>query len=151
MLVTIAVSVPATVLAASAPSYSDGALSNIAAPAAGTTSPVQFTVPVPLLAANTVAGTLIAVITSTVTYDSGQLLVSHNGTLVATASLRPAFTGAGAIVRVTGLPAGTSSALYYLSVLAWNQSSPTVVHSQSYPTAIDLQGSSSGLIQLTVN
>jgi len=140
-------------VAASAPSYNDGAFANnnVSAPTAPATAPVPFTVPTLTLASATVAGTLIAAVTTTVPYDSGQLLVSHDGTLVATASLAPAFTGAGAIVRVTGLPAGTSTALYYLSVLAWNQSNPAAVHRQSYPTAIDLRGSSSGVVQLTVN
>jgi hypothetical protein len=138
-------------VAATAPSYNDGAFVSISAPTAGTPTTVRFVAPGLSLASGTVAGTLTAAVISTGSDDRGQLLVSHDGTLVAAASLQPALTGAGSIISVTGLPAGTPSALYYLSVLAWNHSTPAAVHRQWYPIAIDLRGSAISVVQLTVN
>jgi len=92
-------------------------------------------------------------------YDNGQLLLSFNGTLVAIASLNGVIASGGT-VSVTGVPAQTPTSVYYATVRAWNSSDPNPPNSadpsgtlqvQSYPTAIDLSGSTSGSIQLTVN
>jgi hypothetical protein len=58
------------------------------------------------------------------------------------------------------VPAETPTSVYYASVRAWNSSDPAApspnaaggtLQVQSFPTAIDLSGSTSGSIQLTVN
>jgi len=85
-------------------------------------------------------------------YDSGQLLVSHEGQLIATAPLNPLFTQPSPVViNVSGMPAQTSSALYYVSVQVWLASNPASLKIESSPTPVDLRGSTSGSIQLTVN
>jgi hypothetical protein len=85
-------------------------------------------------------------------YNHGEVLVAHEGQLVAVAALDAAFAQGGGTVTVSGVPAQTSSALYYLSVRAWNSSDPSgTLQRQQYPTALDLRSSAGGSIQLTVN
>src|SRR6266446_6713461 len=95
-------------VAASAPSFTDGPLTTIVS--AGTTTPV---VPGLTLAPGVTSGSISAsVIQATAgKYDHGELLVTHDGTLVATAPLDTALAqGAGATITVNGLPTGTSAA-----------------------------------------
>jgi Domain of unknown function (DUF4382) len=152
------------IVSAGAPSYSDGPLSTIvkAPPSSSTSSttglisstPVTFTLPALTLASGTSAGTLTALVRPTTPgrYDQGDLLVSHNGTLVATASIGAALASAGGSVTLSGLPAETADALYYVSVRAWNSSDPSgTLQRQWYPTVIDMTGSTRSSILLTVN
>ena len=61
-------------------------------------------------------------------------------------SMRRPRTGSGGTVTVSGVPAQTSSALYYLSVRAWNSSDPSgTLQRQWYPTAVDLRSSAERL------
>ena len=137
-------------VAASAPSFTDGPLTTTVS--AGTTTPV---VPGLTLAPGVTSGSISAsVIQATAgKYDHGELLVTHDGTLVATAPLNTALAqGAGATITVNGLPTGTSAALYYVSVRAWSLRNASVkLQRQSYPTAIDLRGSATGAVQVTIN
>jgi hypothetical protein len=147
------------IVAASAPSFSDGALTTtVSEPAAtGTTSttppPVSISPVATLaLAAGSSAGTISASVSPAAAqkYQHGELLVSHDGALVAAAPLDAALgTSGGATITVSGVPSGTSSALYYLSVRVWDTSGN--VQRQSYPTAIDLRGSATGALPLTIN
>ena len=149
------------IVSAGAPSYSDGPLSTIIkAPASASSSsstsatPVTVTLPALTLAAGTTSGSLSALVhpASPGRYDQGELLVSHNGTLVATASISAALAGAGGSVTVSGLPSETADAVYYVSVRAWNSSDPAgTLQRQWYPSVIDMTGSSRGAIVLTVN
>ena len=143
-------------VAASAPSFTDGALTTtVSAPPAGTTTPVAVTVPALALAPGTTAGSISASVTQATAgkYDHGELLVTHDGTLIATTPLDAALAqGAGATLTVSGLPAGTAAALYYVAVRAWNSRDASgTLQRQSYPTAIDLSGSTTGAAQLTIN
>ena len=143
-------------VAASAPSFTDGALTTtVSAPPAGTTTPVAVTVPALALAPGTTAGSISASVTQATAgkYDHGELLVTHDGTLIATTPLDTALAqGAGATLTVSGLPAGTAAALYYVAVRAWNSRDASgTLQRQSYPTAIDLSGSTTGAAQLTIN
>jgi hypothetical protein len=81
------------------------------------------------------------------------LLVTHAGTLIATTPLDTALAqAAGATLTVNGLPAGTSAALYHVAVRAWNSRDASgTLQRQSYPTVIDLRGSTAGAVQLTIN
>ncbi len=147
------------IVAASAPSFSDGALTTtVSEPAAtGTTSTTPPPVSIPpvaalALAAGSSAGTISASVAPAAAqkYQHGELLVSHDGALVAAAPLDAALgTSGGATITVSGVPSGTSSALYYLSVRVWDSSGN--VQRQSYPTAIDLRGSATGALPLTIN
>jgi hypothetical protein len=148
------------IVAASAPSFSDGALTTtVSRPAATGTTPTTAPPPVSIspvatlaLAAGSSAGTISASVSPAVAqkYQHGELLVSHDGALVAAAPLDAALgTSGGATITVSGVPSGTSSALYYLSVRVWDSSGN--VQRQSYPTAIDLRGSASGALPLTIN
>ena len=84
-------------------------------------------------------------------YNQGELLLSYAGTLVATTSLNGVIASGGT-VTMTGVPAQTPTSVYYASVRAWNSSDPSgTLQVQSFPTAVDLTGSASGSIQLTVN
>ncbi len=143
-------------VAASAPAFTDGALTNtVSAPPAGTTTPVVVTVPALTLAPGATSGSIAASITQATAgkYDHGELLVTHDGTLVATTPLDAALAqGAGATLTIDGLPTLTAEALYYVSVRAWNSRDASgTLQRQSYPTAIDLRGSATGALPLTIN
>jgi Domain of unknown function (DUF4382) len=146
-------------VAASAPGYDDGPLSGplttaVAKPRSGTTAP-PVTVPGLSLAAGNSPGSIAVSITQATAgkYDHGELLLAHDGTLIATTALDAALAqGAGATVIVSGVPSGTPASLYYATVRAWSSSAPSsTLHRQSYPTPIDLRGSPSGSVQLTIN
>ena len=115
------------------------------------------TVVVPALkfAAGATAGSLAATVVATTPgkYDQGELLVSHDGTLVAVASLDAVLTqGTGGIVTVANLPSGTPDAGSYATVRAWKSTDPgNSVQRQWSPQVIDLRTSTSGSIALQVN
>ncbi|OLB13239.1 MAG: hypothetical protein AUH10_06815 [Gammaproteobacteria bacterium 13_2_20CM_66_19] len=142
-------------VAASAPGYQDGPLTtSVAAPQSGTTAP-PVTLPALTLAAGDSPGSISVSITQATAgkYDHGELLVGHDGTLIAAAPLDAALTqGPGATVTVNSVPSGTPASLYYLTVRAWKSAAPSsTLHRQSYSTPIDLRGSASGSAQLTIN
>ncbi|TLY90521.1 MAG: DUF4382 domain-containing protein [Gammaproteobacteria bacterium] len=138
-------------VAASAPSFADGALTT----SVSATTAMPVTVPTLALATGATAGSISASVTQATAgkYDHGELLVIHDGTLIATTPLDTALAqGAGATLTVSGLPAGTAAALYYVAVRAWNSRDASgTLQRQSYPTAIDLRGSTTGAVQLTIN
>jgi hypothetical protein len=143
-------------VAASAPSFTDGALTTtVSAPPTGTTTPVVVTVPALTLAPGATSGSISASITQATArkYDHGELLVTHDGALVATTPLDAALAqGAGATLTIEGLPTGTAAALYYVAVRAWNSRDASgTLQRQSYPTAIDLRSSATGALPLTIN
>ena len=115
---------------ATAPLYADSVSSTKAVAPASTlgtgatssTTPVNITVPGLTPASGLGVGSITASVTSPGHYDQGELIVSHNGAVVGTASLNAALTS-GAQVTVGGLPSGTASP-YYLSVIVWNSSNP---------------------------
>ncbi len=141
-------------VAASAPGFSDGPVSSkvsVTTPQSGTASVV---VPALTLESGASAGSLSAGVVSAVAgkYDQGELLVSHDGILVAAAALDTVLKqGAGGIVKVANLPSGVPDALYYLTVRAWSSSTPGSVQRQWYPQVIDLRTSTSASTALTVN
>jgi len=149
---------PGTYLvAASAPGFSDGTLTgkiSVSPPKSGTATVV---VPALTLESGATAGTLSAavVVTAPGKYDQGQLLLSHNGTLVVTAPLDTVLkSGAAGIVTVGNLPAGTPDAVYYATIRAWQSTASdptTTVQRQWYPQVIDLRISTSAAIALTLN
>jgi epidermal growth factor receptor substrate 15 len=141
-------------VAASAPGYADGPTTTVSAPQSGTTAP-PVTVPGLTLAAGSGAGSISVSITQATAgkYDHGELLLGHDGTLIASTPLDAALAqGTGATVTLSGVPSGTPASLYYVTVRVWSSTAPSgTLHRQSYPTAIDLRGSTSGSAQLTIN
>jgi hypothetical protein len=149
-------------VAASAPGFSDGTLSSsvvVSAPKSGTASVV---VPALALETGASAGSLLARVVAAVAgkYDQGELLLSHNGTLVSATALDAVLTqGTGGVVTVKNLPSGTPDAVYYATVRAWcsgttqcsSSANPSAVQRQWYPQVIDLRTSTAAAIDLTVN
>jgi hypothetical protein len=141
-------------VAASSPGFSDGALSSkvsVSQPKSGT---AMVVVPALTLKSGASAGSLAAAVVSSTPgkYDQGQLLLSHDGALVAVAPLDAVLSqGTGGIVTVPGLPAGTTDAVYYATVRAWKSTDPGSVQRQWYPQVIDLRTSTTASIDLTVN
>ena len=137
-------------VAATAPLYADGLL-DIEVNAT-TTTPV--TVAALSLASGSTSATLAATVSPATSgkYNQGQLLVTHDGQLVASAPLNTVLSGGGGTVQVTGIPGGTAASLYYLTVRAWNSSDPSgTLSRQWYSTPVDLRSASSASAQLTVN
>jgi hypothetical protein len=140
-------------VAASAPGFADGNFSGSIAPPSGSgTSPVTVAVPTLSIASGGATGSVIAAVTpATKGFDRGQLIVAHDGTVVGTAALDSVLAQGGGNVTAV-VPAGTSGALYYVSVRVWNSANPQGSLSlQSYPAAVDLRSSTSGSIPLTIN
>ena len=138
-------------VAASAPGYSDGPLTTAVGP------PKSGTALVPLpglsLASGASPGSVVAAVTpaNATQYDHGQLLVSHEGTLVASVPLDTVLTHGGGTVTAS-VPAGTSASYYYLSVRVWNSRNPAgTLSRQSFPTVLDLRSSSSATLPVTIN
>lgn len=156
-------------VAGTAPNYADGAFSAKITPpascvtaAAGATpptttttttaaAPVSVAVPALSLASGAATGSVVAVVTANTHYNAGQLLVSHEGALVAQVPLTAALLSSGGNVSAT-VPAGTASSLYYLSVRVWNTSNPaaTLVR-RWFDTPADLRSTTSISVPVTIN
>jgi Domain of unknown function (DUF4382) len=150
----------AYIAAPSAPGYAESVLTTLVkAPAASTTTttttttpaPVTFVAPTLPLAAGAASGTVTATVTQATAgkYSSGELLVSYNGALVAAVQLGSAFASGSASVTVNDLPAQTSAAAYYVTVRTWTAAG--AVTRTYYPSIVDLRGSASASISVTVN
>jgi len=143
-------------VAASAPLYADGALgTTVAAPTtAGVTTagPVQVAT-LALAAGNSAASVAASVQPSSAgKYDHGELMLSQNGQLIASAPIDAALSAGGGTVQLAGLPGGTPGSVYYVSVRAWNSSDPSgTLTRQWYPDAVDLRSASSANVQVSVN
>jgi hypothetical protein len=140
------------VVAGTAPNYADGPLSAPLAPPSSGTNPVQVTVPALSPAAGASTGSVVAAITPVTPgkYNQGQLLISHEGALVASAALDSVLAQGGSVSAL--VPAGTATSYYYASVRVWNSSNPSgTLSRQWYPSIIDLRSGSSGSIALTIN
>jgi hypothetical protein len=143
-------------VAATAPFYADGALTvTVSAP---TTAGVTTAGPVALGTLALATGTSAASVSATVKpatagkYDHGEIMLSQNGQLVASGSLDAALQAGGGSVQLTGVPGGTSTSIYYLTVRAWNSGDPAgTLTRQWYDTPVDLRAGGSASVQLTVN
>ena len=142
-------------VAATAPLYADGTLgTTIAAPtASGVTTAGPVTVGGLKLASGNSAATVSAAITaaSPGKYNHGEIMLSHNGQLIASAPIDAALAAGTGTVQLTGVPGGTPASVYYVTVRAWNSSDPAgTLTRQWYPTAVDVQGGSAS-IGITLN
>lgn len=134
------------VVAASAPSFADGALQPTVSAAAPSLTLANLSA-----SSGSTLGTLQAVVTpaSPGEWDAGELLVSHNGTLVGRALLGD-IAGSGGTVTVA-VPSGTGAAKYYVTVRVWKASNPGGVQRQFFPSLIDMSASSTASVALTIN
>ena len=142
-------------VAATAPSFADGALSTkVSAPGSTSTAPVLVpALPAMQFAAGVTQGTVTATVSLAAPgkYDHGELLLTHNGTLVASTPI-DAVLKAGGNVTLSAVPAGTPDAVYYVAVRAWLSSDAAgTLHRQSVAGALNMSSSSSGAVQLTLN
>jgi hypothetical protein len=158
-------------VAGTAPNYADGPLTPKITPPASSTcvtapagtapatttttttaaAPVSVAIPTLTLASGAATGSVVAVVTANTHYNAGQLLISHEGALVAQVPLTAALLSSGGNVSAT-VPAGTASSLYYLSVRVWNTSNPaaTLVR-RWFDTAADLRTTTSISVPVTIN
>ncbi len=143
-------------VAATAPLYSDGSLS---ATVTARTTPVA--VPALTVASGAVPTTAVFTVDQSTAgkYDQGNLIISHDGAIVATAALDSVLARSGASnLAISGLPGGGapfgvfSSGLYYVSVRAWNSANPPgTLTRESFPAPLDLRGGVIGPYSLTIN
>ena len=152
-------------VATTAPLFVDGVLTGTGAavvtPPSGNlnTTTTLLTLPFPI-ATSGITGSASISVTVTNRYDQGQLIVSHDGAIVATAPLDSALgrSSGTTTLPITGLPAGsgvggnTDDALYYVSVRVWRLSDPsgTLVR-ETYPAPLDLRTGSNAAYSLTIN
>jgi hypothetical protein len=142
-------------VAATAPLHADGTLGvPVSAPAASVTTPVQVGVGTLALAAGSTAASVAASVSqvSAGKYDRGEVMLSQNGQLIATAALDAVLRGGGGIVQLNAVPGGTADSIYYLTVRAWNSRDPSgTLTRQWYPDAVDLRSASSASVELRID
>jgi len=143
-------------VAASAPLYADGLLGTLvtAPTTAGVTSAGPITLGTLALASGSSAASVAASVqaSSTGKYDQGELMLGQNGQLIASAPLDAALKSGGGTVQLAGVPGGTGSSVYYLTVRAWNSSDPSgTLTRQWYAGAVDLRSTLSASVQLTID
>ena len=140
-------------VAASAPLYADGLLGTTVAPptTAGATAAPPVTAGTLTLAAGNTAASVSATVkpASPGLYLQGELLLSQNGQLIATAPLDAALAAGGGTVQLSGVPGGTPTSIYYLGVREWTADG--TVARQWYPTPVDLRSGTSASVQLSVD
>lgn len=149
---------------ATAPLFADGSISPntvVTATAASTlasgasptplpTTVTPVTVAVPALTpANAAAtGSIVATVNSVGASLQGQLLVSHNGAVVGSASLNGVLLNGGN-VTVSGLPSGVGN--YYLSAITWSSTTPSsgVTYESLGPATVSAGGSTPVSVTIT--
>jgi hypothetical protein len=138
---------------ATASLFTDGSL---ATTVSGTT-PVS--VPTLTVASGAVADSLSVNVSKTPgAYDQGQIIIAHDGTVVAAAPLNSVLgTAPDGSITIDGIPGGSSGTpfadgVYYISVLTWRPSDPSApLHQQSYATPVDLRNGSVSGVAITID
>jgi hypothetical protein len=134
-------------VSATAPLFTDGVLTSTVTGTGGSTAVSSATAPALTPESGAVSSSAQFTMTQTTPgkYNQGELIISHDGAIVATASLNTMLAQAGGgTLAISGLPGGTSSnvfaaGVYYVSVRTWNTSNPTeTLNREIYPTALDL-------------
>jgi hypothetical protein len=131
--ITVTSAVPAEgsgkyLVGATAPLFADAGLSTSDEAVPGTTTytafsatptPVNVTVPSLSPANSAGIGSITASIATTSNqFDSGELLVSHNGAVVGSVSINSALAASGGSVTINNIPSGVGN--YYLSAILWS-------------------------------
>jgi hypothetical protein len=112
-----------------------------------TVTPVAVTVPALGPANSAASGSIVASVTPVGGSTQGELLVSHNGSVVGSASLTGVFLNGGN-VTVPNLPGGTN---YYLSAIVWSATDSTLKYESlgTAPVAVSAGGQTQ--VSVTVN
>ncbi len=119
-------------VAGTAPLFTDGVLTTIVAAPTGSSTTARI-VAVPTLTAAAGATLIPTTVTisktSATKYNKGQLIFSHDGAIVATATLDTLLTQSATSSLAISLPVALSDgqfpqALYYVSVRTWNTGNP---------------------------
>jgi hypothetical protein len=143
-------------VAATAPLFADGVLTTTVAAATK-----NLTIPTLSVASGATSNTPTLTISQTTpgTFNQGDLIISHDGAIVATAILDTILsTGATRSLAISGLPGGGGTsgtfapALYYVSVRVWNSGNPAgTLKREIYPVALDLRNGSLTSYSLAIN
>jgi Domain of unknown function (DUF4382) len=139
-------------VSATAPLFTDGALTTTVTAAGGSSTTVA--VPTLTVASGETSVSVPFAITETTAkkYNAGQLIISKDGAIVAAADLATLLAGNSGTLTVPGIPAGTTSNLYYVSVRTWNTASPvTTLNREEYPTALDLRSGTGPSFSLSID
>jgi len=143
-------------VAASATSFNDGALGTIViAPPSGT----ALATPAALSVAGDSRSVTIAVThANNGSYDKGQLILSHDGTIFATAPLDAVLaSSSGGNVPLSNVPGGSllspsASGIYDITVRMWNSQDPaTTLQQRYYPAAVDVRSGNATGVSITIN
>ncbi|HET9391532.1 MAG TPA: DUF4382 domain-containing protein [Steroidobacteraceae bacterium] len=148
-------------VSASAPLFNDGSLTTtVSAPPANTKGPKLVSVPSLTIASGGTSRSISVDVSeaSPGKYNQGEIIVSHDGAIVATAALDATLAqgGKGTIV-IAGVPGGSSSGsldagIYFLSVRTWNSADPAgTLNRQSFPTPVDLSGGNASGIGISID
>lgn len=149
-------------VAATAPLFADGVLTTtVAAPSGSHATATRVAVPTLSVASGATSNTTTVRISQTTPrkYDKGDLIISHDGAIVATAAL-DAILAQSAIssLAIPGLPGGAGRSgtfalgLYYVSVRLWSSSNPArTLNREIYPAALDLRTGSAGVYSLNID
>lgn len=140
-------------VAATAPLFADGVLTTtVTAPSGSTSTATLVAVPTLFVASGAASNTTTVTVTQTTPkkYDRGDLIISRDGAIVATAVLDSVLAqGAASALAISGLPGGDgtggifSSGVYYVSVRVWKSADPAgTLNRETYPTALDLSSGS---------
>ena len=139
------------VVSAQAPLFSDAALTTTVTQPSSGTATVLIAPPAMFAATGSTLDSLSLAVSAAIPgkYSQGELIVSHDGAVVQTVAIDSALAqNGGTTVQIPALPGGSggtsfSSAVYYVSVRAWNSTNPSgSLHRQSYSTPVDLRGGS---------
>lgn len=148
-------------VSASAPFFNDGSLTTtVSAPPANTRGPKLVSLPGLTIASGGTSRSISVAVqeASAGKYNQGELIVSHDGAIVATAPLDATLAqgGKGTVV-IPGVPGGSSAGsldagIYFLSVRAWNSADPAgTLQRQSFPTAVDLRNGNAAGISISID
>jgi hypothetical protein len=148
-------------VAGTAPLFTDGTLTTtVSAPIAGSSGPSKVA-PSALTVASGATSDSITVTVTEVTagkYNMGDLILSHDGAIVATASLNSLFSpGNGGTLTLSGIPGGSGSTafdlgIYTLAVRAWNTSNPsTTLNRETYTTLVDLRNGTQSSYTISID
>src|SRR5581483_3691265 len=148
-------------VSASAPLFNDGSLTTtVSAPPANTAGPKLVSPPGLTMASGATASSIGLAITQATAgkYNQGEVIVSHDGAIVATASLDATLAqGATGSLVIPGIPGGSPSGtldagIYFISVRTWSSANPTgTLHRQAYATPVDLTKGSAGSVPITID
>jgi hypothetical protein len=135
-------------VAGTAPLFTDGVLTTtVKAPSASSSTATIVAVPTLTAATGAALNSTTVTIskTSAAKYNKGEIIFSHDGAVVATATLDTLLTqSATGNLTISGLPGGSAAGLfadgvYYVSVRVWNTSNPAAtLNREIYPTPLDL-------------